>query len=75
MYPPIYSAQLYNIIGDRSNGAETQKGLESAAGFIRTTLARTLTIKRMPELSFAYDTSLDYAERIEKVIDDLKREQ
>ena len=74
--PDIKRAVIYyNIIGDRSGRAETQKGLESAAGFIRTTLARTLTIKRMPELSFAYDTSLDYAEHIEKVIDDLKREQ
>ena len=36
----------------------TQEGLESAAGFLRSALARVLPIKRVPELRFIRDSSL-----------------
>ena len=47
--------------GDTEQGdaeATTQEGLESAAGFLRSALARVLPIKRVPELRFSHDASL-----------------
>jgi len=38
--------------------AATQAGLDSAAGFLRSRLARALGLRRMPELHFLYDPSL-----------------
>lgn len=50
--------------------------LNEAAGFIRKELARSLDLRSTPELKFVYDSSLDYAENIENIIDELhKKEQ
>jgi ribosome-binding factor A len=65
---------FYTMSGDRVARQETQKGLTSAAGFMRSAIAHKLTLKRMPELIFIYDTSLDYSEKIDKILDDLKEE-
>ena len=37
----------------------TEEGLESAAPFLRHRLARELALRRIPELRFRYDPSLD----------------
>ena len=39
--------------------ADTAKGLASAAGFLRSQLARALATKRVPELRFVHDDSLE----------------
>ena len=38
---------------------ETARGLDSAAGFLRSRLARVLTTRRVPELRFVHDASLE----------------
>ncbi len=38
--------------------SEIETGLESCAGFVRRNLAGTLELRRMPELRFRYDPSL-----------------
>jgi len=52
---------------DRDKG-EVQVGLETAAPFVRKELARILRIRRIPELRFQHDTTLDSASRIEQVL-------
>lgn len=46
-----------------------EKELNEAAGFIRTELAHRLDLRSTPELKFVYDKSLDYGERIERIIE------
>jgi len=47
---------------------ETMKGLEAAASFIRRELGKVLRIRRIPEIRFIHDTTMDSANRIEKVL-------
>ena len=47
---------------------ETMKGLEAAASFIRRELGKVLRIRRIPEIRFIHDTTLDSALRIEEVL-------
>jgi ribosome-binding factor A len=47
---------------------KAQKGLESAAGFFRKKLADALDIRRVPELKFYYDESIEYGSNIEKLL-------
>jgi ribosome-binding factor A len=47
---------------------ETLKGLEVAGPFIRRELGKILRIRRIPELRFLHDTTLDSALRIEEVL-------
>ena len=46
-------------------------GLEHAKGFIRSTLAKMLRIRKMPEFSFIYDRSIKEGQEIIKLIDSL----
>ena len=46
-------------------------GLEHAKGFIRTSLAKMLRIRKTPELSFIYDRSIREGQDIIKLIDSL----
>lgn len=48
--------------------------LNEAAGFIRKELAHSLDLRSTPELKFVYDSSLDYGERIESIIDKINEE-
>jgi ribosome-binding factor A len=47
---------------------ETLAGLAAASAFIRKELGKVLRIRRLPELRFLYDTTLDSALRIEEVL-------
>ena len=45
--------------------------LNKASGFIRTLLAQRLKIRKVPELSFQLDNSLEYGAHIEKILGEL----
>lgn len=51
------------------------EGLESAEGFLRSQLGRTLRLRRIPELRFVADHTLEHARRIEDLLDEALREQ
>jgi ribosome-binding factor A len=65
---------FYTVGGGQSARKETQRGLESAVGFIKTAIAHNLTIKRVPELTFIYDSSLEYGQKIDRILEGLKEE-
>ena len=48
-----------------------EKELNEAAGFIRMHLAKRLNLRSTPELKFVYDKSLDYGEKIDKIIEEI----
>jgi len=53
---------------------EATKALNELAKEFRRELSRTLSIRRVPELRFRYDDSVDKGERIESLLrDDAKR--
>jgi ribosome-binding factor A len=60
----------------RTMGAEpvrrsTLEGLTAAAPFLRTALGKTLRIRKVPELRFQEDRSLEHARRIEEVLSEV----
>ncbi|MCL7985183.1 MAG: 30S ribosome-binding factor RbfA [marine benthic group bacterium] len=46
------------------------EGLESAEGFLRRELGRRLHLRRIPELIFTPDTTLEHATRIESLLEE-----
>ena len=48
---------------------------KSAAGFLRSKVAKALSTRTMPELHFELDRGLEHAARINAVLADLKREE
>jgi ribosome-binding factor A len=51
---------------------EVQEGLEAATPFLRRELGKLLRIRRVPELRFLYDETLESASRIEQILRDLR---
>ncbi len=49
---------------------EALEGLERASGFIRNQLARSLKLRVMPQLHFAYDASVERGTQLSQLIDD-----
>lgn len=50
---------------------ETTKGLASAAGFLRSELAKGSTLKRFPKLRFVYDDKYAKSQNVRDMIDSL----
>ena len=61
----------YRIFGDEAQIESTSHALEDAKGFIRTLLSKAIQIRKVPDLRFKYDSSLEYGNRIEKILKDL----
>lgn len=66
---------LYTVIGDEKQRKETQKALERAIPFLRRQIASRIRLRRVPELQFFYDQSVEHQDRIEQILIDLKRER
>jgi len=65
-------ARIYfTVLGDEQARCETQSGLTSAIPFLRRELGKRLRLRLVPELTFQFDTSLEYGNRIEALLRDL----
>ena len=66
------SARVYVRTQDPNDELnESLAGLEAAAPFLRRELGRSLHLRRVPELRFHQDHSLDKARRIEEILSDV----
>jgi ribosome-binding factor A len=45
--------------------------LNAAASYLRSALARTITLRTVPQLHFIYDESVEYGRKLSKLIDDV----
>ncbi len=64
-------AKVYVTVFDKEKIKETMKALDSARGFIRKKLAERIDIRHTPELSFVFDESIEYGNKIEKIIEQI----
>ncbi|MEX2283210.1 MAG: 30S ribosome-binding factor RbfA [Gemmatimonadota bacterium] len=73
--PDLSSAQVYVMIPDESTQAETLTGLQAASSFIRSQLGQRLQLRKMPQIRFQRDSSLQYATRIEQLLQEVRRSE
>ncbi len=52
--------------------AEAIEGFEHAIGFIRRELAQSLRVRKIPELRFVADETLEHASRIEELLREVR---
>ncbi len=64
-------AKVYVRVLNDEEKDDVLKGLDRAKGFIRSKLFERHDMKHIPELKFVYDESVDYGNKIEKIIDSL----
>ncbi len=63
----------YTVLGDEEDRRRAQELLEQARGFLRTELSRRLAVRRVPQLHFEYDETLDYGERIDRLLEKVRQ--
>src|SRR5262245_53185683 len=65
----------YTTLGDARARKESERALERAAPFLRRQLGRRLRLRRIPELKFFFDESIERQDRIEQILQDLSAER
>jgi len=68
--PDLRHAKIFvSRIGSEAEKQETLSVLTAASGFFRKELARRLRMRRIPELSFHWDDSIERGARLMQLID------
>jgi len=57
----------FTVINDEPD--EVAAVLNALAPFLRTALAKSLTLRRVPKLSFIHDASVEYGKQLSRLID------
>jgi ribosome-binding factor A len=65
---------LVSVPGEDAEKVRALEGLHSAAGFLRSRAARSLTSRSVPELHFELDRGLQHAARINELLNTIRRE-
>ncbi|HOX54511.1 MAG: 30S ribosome-binding factor RbfA [Candidatus Omnitrophica bacterium] len=69
-----YAKVYFSVLADAKKTQRAEKGLLSAAGYIRRLLSDRIKTRLTPELIFKLDKSTEYSIHIEEEIERLKNE-
>ena len=61
-----------SVMGSEEEKAKSLEGLTSAARYLRAQLSRELSLRTSPELHFHLDRGQEHAQRIDRVLKELK---
>jgi ribosome-binding factor A len=65
----------YTVLGEEAERERSGKALARAAGFLRTHLAKRLKMRRVPELQFFLDGTIEQGNKIEAILAKVKEEE
>jgi ribosome-binding factor A len=73
--PDLRYARVYvSIYGPEEDQQAALKALANGSGFIRRTLAPRLRLRAIPEISFRLDHSMEHAEQIARLLNQIEQE-
>lgn len=73
--PDLKTCKAYiSVLGDEKAQQDTVKGLRSAEGYIRRTLAKNVNLRNTPEIQFILDQSIEYGVNMSHLIDEVTRQ-
>jgi ribosome-binding factor A len=76
MSPDLQQARVYyTIIGDDRAKQETARGLDAARPFLRRHLGSRIRLRRVPELTFEFDRSVEHQDRVEQLLQEIADER
>jgi ribosome-binding factor A len=74
--PDLQQARVYyTLIGDDRARQETARGLEAARPFFRRHIGARLRLRRVPELTFEFDRSVEHQDRVEQLLREIADER
>ena len=70
--PDLKTCKAYiSVLGDEESQKSTLQGLNSARGYIKNQLAKSINLRNTPEITFIIDQSIEYGVRMSKLIDEV----
>ena len=73
--PDLQQARVYyTSLGDSQARRETAKALERATPFFKRHVGSRLQLRRVPELQFRFDESIEHQDRVEQILRELHEE-
>jgi ribosome-binding factor A len=74
--PDLKFANVFvSSMGGQQKEPQILEALSSAAGFLRSELAKKIRIRRMPELHFQWDNSIEKGDHILRLIDEVSHNE
>lgn len=70
--PDLKLAKIWFTVPEEANAATALKALQHASGFFRSHLAKTLNLRRTPDLLFYHDRQNEEAERLERIFREIR---
>jgi len=70
-----YAKIFYSVLGKDRERKNTKAALDSGLGFIRKLIAQRIRLRFTPEIAFKEDRSGEYSIKIQKILDDIKKEK
>jgi ribosome-binding factor A len=70
-----YAKVFVSSIGGQAEEARVLEVLNPAAGFIRSELAKKIRMRRIPELRFLWDNSIEHGDKILRLLDQVSEEK
>jgi ribosome-binding factor A len=76
MTPDLRHAKIFvSLMGTESEKKESLEALNRANGWIRHELGQRIRMKFLPDVIFLTDTSQEYGERIDRLIDEIREHE
>jgi|SRR5579864_7623757 len=74
--PDLQTARVsYTSLGDDKARRDSARALDRATPFLRRAIGQRLRLRRVPELMFHFDQSVENQDRIERILIDLAEER
>ena len=73
--PDMSHAKVFFTMLEKDKLEDTLHGLKRSAGFLRSQLARHLSMYSTPELRFVYDESVERGDHLSRLIDSTKTQK
>lgn len=65
----------YSSLSDKAGARQKEEaGLKAVTGLVRSELSKRLKLYKTPEIKFERDSSVDYGNRIDELLNQIKRE-
>ncbi len=68
-------AKVYFTTLDDYKKDKVLRDMNNAAGYFRSELAKRLDLRTVPELKFIYDDSIEYGQKIERIIEEINSKE
>lgn len=69
----LQQATIYISVLDEDKKDSTLVGLAKANGFIRSEIGKRIQLRKIPEITFEFDDTLERGSRIEQILRDLNQ--